>query len=85
MHSFDSLKCENIYFELISLVSHLFKQDNQGDYLLNFLLEGGYQFDNITHGYTKLNLKLTPYFKTNIGGKNNIYIFNWQFPYASLS
>ena len=53
--------------------SFLFKQDNQGDYLLNFLLEGGYQFDNITHGYTKLNLKLTPYFKTNIGGKNNIY------------
>ena len=53
--------------------SLLFKQDNQGDYLLNFLLEGGYQFNNMAYGYTQSNLKLVPYFKMNIGGKNNIY------------
>ena len=53
--------------------SLLFEQDNQGDYLFNFLLEGGYQFNNITHGYTKMNFKLSPYFGVNVGGKNSIY------------
>ena len=53
--------------------SSSFEQDNEGDYLLSFLLEGGYQFNNLTYGYTKSNLKLTPYFRTNIGGKNKIY------------
>tara|TARA_B100000686_G_scaffold193880_1_gene200756 strand:+ start:208 stop:1185 length:978 start_codon:yes stop_codon:yes gene_type:complete len=53
--------------------SSSFQQDNQGDYLLSFLLEGGYQFNNLTYGYTKSNIKLAPYFKSNIGGKNKIY------------
>ena len=50
-----------------------FEQDNDGDHLLNFLLEGGYQFNDIKYGYTKFNLKLSPYFKSNTGGKNSIY------------
>ena len=53
--------------------SSSFEQDNQGDYLLNLLLEGGYQFSSLSYGYTKLDLKLVPYFRMNIGGKNKIY------------
>ena len=53
--------------------SSLFKQDNQGDYLMDFLLEGGYQFNNLSYGYTKLDFKLVPYFRVNIAGKNKIY------------
>jgi len=53
--------------------SSLFEQNNQGDYLLNFLLEGGYQFNNLKYGYTAFNLKLVPYFRVNIRGKNQIY------------
>jgi len=53
--------------------SSLFEQDNQGDYLMNFLLEGGYQFNDFTYGHTKLDLKLIPYFRVNVGGKNKIY------------
>ena len=54
-------------------VSIKYEQDNQGDNLSELLLEGGYQINNISSGYTKSTLKIVPYAKINIDGKNNFY------------
>ena len=74
---FMSLFTSKFIYDLNSNVSiaasSLFEQDNQGNYLSSLLLEGGYQFNNFTYGYTKLDFKLIPYFRVNIGGKNEIY------------
>ena len=54
-------------------VSIKYQQDNQGDNLSDLFLQGGYQINNITSGYTKSTLKIIPYTKINIDGKNNFY------------
>ena len=48
-------------------------QNNNGDYETFVMIEGGYQFKNLSYGYLHTDIKISPFIRLNITGQDVIY------------
>ena len=65
------------FSDKISLApSYVYNVDNDGNNLSYFMLEGGFQFTKMKYGYFNYDIRLNPYFITNLSGKNRLYTKN---------